>query len=113
MANKAGKGEVEQQRRTEQLHQLAIECAWILAYKYDLKRVYLFGSLTGDRLTHHGSDVDLAVEGLISASYFTALSDLYDLTHSGIEIDLVPMEDAYPELRERIIKEGKLLCERK
>ena len=103
----------EHQKRTEQMRELAVKYAKVLADKYGVKRVYLFGSLIRDGFTHPQSDIDLAVEGLASAAYFSVLNDFYDLAPSGIEVDLVPMEDAYDELRERIIKEGELLYERK
>ena len=103
----------ERQRRTEKIRGVAAKCAEFLGSHYGVKTVYVFGSLIRNKFVHDKSDIDLAVEGLPAREYFSALNDLWDLVPPGVEIDLVPLEDAHERLRERISKEGKLLYERK
>ena len=100
-------------RRITEIHQAAKNCANLLAQKYGVERVYLFGSLTEEIKVHAQSDIDLAVEGLASHFYFKALSELWDVLPPELELDLVPLEDAHEKLKEKIINRGKLLYERK
>jgi len=95
------------------IRQAAQKCADLLARKFAVERVYLFGSLAEEINIHPQSDIDLAVEGLASHFYFKALSELWDVLPPEIELDLVPLEDAHEKLKEKIINQGKLLYERK
>ncbi len=104
---------MQTRNRIERMRRVAAQCTELLASKYDVERIYLFGSLVGDRLTHDRSDIDLAVAGLASRSYFPALADLWDILPHDLTLDLIPLEDAYTSLKERVLKEGKLLYERK
>jgi predicted nucleotidyltransferase len=74
---------------------------------YGLSRAYLYGSLAfGD--FNVDSDIDIAVEGLPEELFFKA----YGLAEEGaspFKVDLVLLESAMPSLRERILKEGKLI----
>ncbi len=75
----------------------------LLTDRYGARRVVLFGSFArGD--SRESSDVDIAVEGLDGARYFTAMSELSGLLASPV--DLVELESAQPSLRERIAFEG-------
>jgi predicted nucleotidyltransferase len=103
----------EQNRRIDEMHRIAARCAEHLARHFDVKRVYFFGSLESEKFIHARSDIDLAVEGLASHLYFKALSALWDELPPGVELDLVPLEDAYDSLKEKIKTQGKLLYERK
>lgn len=103
----------EQKRRIDEMHRIAALCADHLARHFDVKRVYLFGSLVRETFIHARSDIDLAVEGLASHLYFKAISALWDELPPGVELDLVPLEDAYDSLKEKIKTQGKLLYERK
>jgi len=69
-------------------------------------KVYLFGSLRDPNTFHEKSDIDLVVEGLPPHLYFKALAELWRQLPPGIELDLIPFEDADPELRELVLKEG-------
>jgi len=80
-------------------------CAELLKSRFGATRVILFGSLVGQGPWHDRSDIDLAVEGLVPADYFRALSTCWELLPQGINLDLVPLEDARPELRARILGE--------
>lgn len=100
-------------KRSEELHRIAALSADHLARHFDIKRIYLFGSLAKDTFIHSRSDIDLAVEGLASHLYFKALSALWDGLPSGVELDLVPIEDAHDTLKRQIQTQGILLYERK
>ncbi|MBI5199255.1 MAG: hypothetical protein HZA09_04475, partial [Nitrospirae bacterium] len=58
---------------------------------------------------HERSDIDLVVEGLVPELYIKALTELYDLLPTGIELNLIPFEDAFDSLKEKTIKEGEVI----
>jgi predicted nucleotidyltransferase len=78
----------------------------LLVRRYGVTRVWLFGSLLGDVL-EESSDVDLAVEGLEPARYWDASWRCDDAM--GRHVDLVPIEDAQPTIRELVAREGVVL----
>ena len=78
----------------------------LLRTRYAATDVVLFGSLATGTFTDR-SDVDLAVRGLDSTSYFAALADLMALF--GGPVDLVRLEQAPPSLLDRIASEGRPL----
>lgn len=94
--------------KKEELIKLAEKCSEILKDKYGAKRVFLIGSLVKGHL-HERSDIDLVVEGLLPKLYIKALTELYDLLPPEIELNLIPFEDAFESLREKTLKEGKIL----
>ncbi len=72
-------------------------------------RVILFGSLArGDGFTPQ-SDIDLATEGLDWPTYWRTLSALHRM--SEFNVDLVILEDAEPEFRQRIVQGGEDLLQ--
>lgn len=85
----------------------ATSTAWILAERYGVYRVYLFGSLAREYDFMGRSDIDLAVEGLGGIRYFEAVGYLCE--GKRFAIDIVPIEDCSPDLKEKVIKEGRLL----
>lgn len=99
---------------TEERRQLALQtagqCIDLLKNRFGAKRVILFGSLAGQGVWHEQSDIDLAVEGLPSSEFFKAYSACLDLMppELGWDLDLVPLEDAYPEMRARILGEVEM-----
>lgn len=95
--------------RTQRLRQVARDCARQLVRDFGASKVYLFGSLLEEGLVHQRSDIDLAVEGLDGKLYWKALSSLRALLREGAELDLVPLEHAWPSLAERVRTEGELL----
>jgi len=95
-------------RKKEKLISIAKECAKVLKNKYKVKRVFLIGSLAKGFI-HDRSDIDLVAEGLPSEFYIKALTELYDLLPPGIELNLIPYEDAFRSLREKTINEGRLI----
>jgi predicted nucleotidyltransferase len=80
-------------------------CAELLKTRFGARRVIIFGSLAGQGPWHARSDIDLAVEGLAPADYMQALSACWELLPEGMDLDLVPLEDARPEMRARILGE--------
>ena len=91
------------------MRDVARACARRLVQDFGAREVYLFGSLLDKELAHDRSDIDLAVEELKGKLYFKALSAVWELLPAGVELDLVPLEQARPGLAERVKAEGVLL----
>ena len=83
-------------------------CARLLTERFGAQRVIPFGSLVGQGPWHAHSDVDVAVEGLRADQYISALTACWDLLPPDMELDLVPLEDASPELRAKILGEQQV-----
>jgi len=81
-----------------------------LAKKYDLRKVYLFGSLA-EGVFVKGSDVDIAVEGMDFEDYLKVLAEYRYIR--GIHLDILHMDFCRQQLKETILKEGKVLYEKK
>ena len=100
---------VDKERRSKRFCEAtaaADRCAHLLYEKYGVHRVYLIGSLTDPEAFHDKSDIDLVVEGLPAHLYFKALAELWRELPAGLELDLIPFEDADSELRKRVLEEG-------
>jgi predicted nucleotidyltransferase len=95
--------------QAEHLRAVARACARRLVQEFGASRVYLFGSLLQADLVHSRSDIDLAVEGLEDRLYFKALREVWALLPPGVELDLVPLERAWPGLADRVRAEGVLI----
>jgi hypothetical protein len=54
-------------------------------------------------------DIDLVVEGLPAEQYIKALTELYDILPPGVELNLIPFEDAFDSLKRKAVAEGQLL----
>jgi predicted nucleotidyltransferase len=93
------------EKRREQALAAAEVCAKVLTERFGARRVILFGSLAGQGAWHARSDIDLAVEGLAPSEFFSAYSVCRDLLPRGLELDLVPLEKAHPEMRARLLRE--------
>lgn len=89
-------------RRQEALS-VAERCARMLRERLGAQRVIPFGSLVNGGPWHEGSDLDLAVEGLSSAALWAAERQLETMVPPWLEVDLVPLERAYPEVLARIL----------
>jgi predicted nucleotidyltransferase len=97
------------EKRKEQALEAAEACIRLLKERFGARRVILFGSIAGQGPWHERSDIDLAVEGLADGDFFSAYSACRDLLlPQGLELDLVPLEDAYPEMRARILWEAEV-----
>lgn len=95
-------------KRRQQAQEAAEVCARVLKEQFGVREVYLFGSLAGQSPWHSRSDIDLAVEGLAPSQYVSALSALWPLLPEGVELDLITLENAPPELMARIKGEVKM-----
>lgn len=93
--------------RKEILQELAKRCVEVLKDKYKVKRVFIIGSLAKG-FVHERSDIDLVVEGLSPDFYMKAITELWDILPPGVELNLIPFEDAFESLKEKAIKEGEL-----
>ncbi|MCM8810651.1 MAG: nucleotidyltransferase domain-containing protein [Candidatus Omnitrophica bacterium] len=89
--------------REDELRFLAKKIPQILKEKYKIKRVFLIGSLVSG-IVHERFDIDLVVEGLSSELYIKALTEVYDILRSGLELNLIPFEDAFTSLKEKTLK---------
>jgi Nucleotidyltransferase domain. len=58
---------------------------------------------------HKKSDIDLVVDGLPPDLYIKTLTELWYLMPAGVEINLIPFEDAFESLKEKALKEGELV----
>ena len=96
-------------RRAREALVAARKCARLLYEKYGVHRVYLVGSLLEPEAFHDRSDIDLVVEGLPPRRYFRALAELWRELPAGLELDLIPFEDADTKLRKRVVEEGATL----
>ena len=98
------------EKRKEQALEAAEACIRLLKERFGARRVILFGSIAGQGIWHERSDIDLAVEGLAPTEFFPAYSACRDLLPRGLdlELDLVALEDAYPEMRARILGEVEM-----
>lgn len=94
--------------RKEKLQELAKRCVEVLKDKYKVKKVFIIGSLAKG-FVHEKSDIDLVVEGLSPDSYMKAITELWDILPPGVELNLIPFEDAFESLKEKAIKEGELV----
>src|SRR5512136_167879 len=77
--------------RAQRLCELLPRATRLLMDRYGASRVVLFGSLALGSYSEK-SDVDLAVEGMPSPLYFSALADLMGIF--GGPVDLVRLEEA-------------------
>lgn len=90
------------EERRKAVEEAAQECIRVAKEQFGVRAAYLFGSLRGDSPWHEGSDVDIAVEGLAPQDYWQAWSVLAQLLPPGVELDLITLESARPELVARI-----------
>ncbi len=94
--------------RKEQLRLTAERCVFVLGDRYKIRRAFLIGSLVKG-IVHERSDIDLVVEGLAPDLYMKALTELWDILPHGVDLNLIPFEDAFQSLREKAIEEGELI----
>lgn len=104
--------EEKRHRLFEKAREAAKKSAKALIEEFGAEKVYLIGSLTSeDDFTEH-SDVDIAVSGLKAEKYFKALSFIWGLFPKGIEVDLIPLEDADEYVKEKVLTEGVILYDK-
>ena len=83
----------------------------LLSEDFKFKKIYLFGSLIKDKPLSPWSDIDLAIEGLSPGMFYKAYACL--LKNSRFSVDLKPFEELNTSIKERIIKEGEVIYEKR
>lgn len=99
----------EARRRRRRCLAAARKIAMLLSMKFNARRVVLFGSMHTGRHLHDRSDLDMMVEGIAPDRFFRAYAEAADL--SPVKLDLLAWEDSSAALRERVMKEGKIILE--
>jgi len=94
--------------KREELKTMALEVTKVLKNKYKVKRAFLIGSIVKGYI-HDRSDIDIVVEGLAPELYIKALTNAYDILPPGVELNLIPFEDAFESLRKKILREGMMI----
>ena len=91
------------------IREQVIEEIRILAEKYQIEKIYLFGSRArGDY--HRTSDIDLAVSG---GEFDRFALDIDEDTSTLLKFDIVDLNRiVHPELLDAIQKEGRVLYEK-
>ncbi|MGC8971269.1 MAG: nucleotidyltransferase family protein [bacterium] len=114
----AWKKRLELEREKEKvLARKALDTAYyltkVLVDKYEVKRVYLFGSLAlylkGLKVFKLTSDIDLAVEPIPKDKYFHILAEINRL--SEFEVDIIDLKDCPETLKDSILRNGVILYE--
>ena len=94
--------------KRDKLKKMAMKCAEVLKNNYEVRRIFLFGSVVKGPV-HDRSDIDIVVEGLEPKRYIKALTELYDVLLPGVELNLIPFEDAYESLKNKTIQDGEII----
>ena len=104
------KESVRRQRQQEELAQTTkkIKALAHIWSKYDIKRVYLYGSMTRGKI-HHQSDIDIALEGNIGYRQLLSLYGEVD-KHFTREIDIRSLEEL--PFKEAVKEKGVVAYER-
>ena len=84
----------------------ANQLAAMLKQKYQVKQVYLYGSLAWGGFDQH-SDIDLFLVGF-AGNYWRACSDA-ETTAAPIEVSLACEEDCLDSLKDKVLTKGVLL----
>ena len=96
----------EEERCTRSLLALVPLVADCLAQEFGVRRVVLFGSVARGTAREE-SDIDLAVEGLAPGHLFRTMARAAEV--AGRPVDLVPLEDARPEVLAILAVEGQVI----
>jgi len=94
--------------KRDKLKKMAMKCAEVLKNNYEVRRIFLIGSVVKGPV-HDRSDIDIVVEGLEPKRYIKALTELYDVLLPGVELNLIPFEDAYESLKNKTIQDGEII----
>ncbi len=107
--NKIEKNKADLKKRKKMLLEYAEICAKKLKEEYNVKKVYLIGSLARNYRIHKRSDIDLVVVGLQDKKYFEALNELYKIVPKDVKIDLITKETATDSLKNIIKQQGMVI----
>jgi predicted nucleotidyltransferase len=98
-------------RRFERAWEDARAIIGLLVTKYRPRRIYQWGSLLDRCCFWERSDIDIAVEGIVTPCELFAMYGEADRLAS-VPLDLVALEKIEPEFAEIIRTKGKLIYER-
>ena len=111
VAEKERRREALLRRRLRQARSDFRKILQVIVERYRPRRVYQWGSLLDGRCFSEISDIDIALEGIVSAeTYFQLYGEAMNMTDFPIHI--VQLEKIAPEFRQLIITQGKLVYER-
>ncbi len=94
--------------RFEKAWAVARQAVSLLKEKYEIEKVWIFGSLLTRHRFHRQSDIDLAVWTLDDDSWLGAIGDLQELD-SDFRIEVVELIRATASMRQVVAEEGELL----
>lgn len=97
-------------KEEELLFKRVSDFSHLLAKRYTLKRIYLFGSLA-EGFFLKGSDIDLAIEGMDFEDYLKVLAEYRQIR--GIHLDILHLDFCKPQFKELILRNGKVLYGKK
>ena len=103
--------QAREQRRRAALRAVRTAACSILPRFPGIRRAYLFGSVLRPGAMRASSDVDVAIEGELSAESYFALWRELERAAAGWLIDLVEL-DRNPRLAARVRETGELIYER-
>lgn len=75
--------------------------------KYEVEKIFLFGSACQQEKFNRHSDIDIAVLGLSDQKFFKAYGEL--IMNLDFEIDLKPYEKLDQLMKDRILKQGEVI----
>jgi predicted nucleotidyltransferase len=102
----------DKSKRKESLRKIAKNFAKLLREKYSIEQIYLIGSLREAEdvyFINENSDIDLVVKGMKPKLYLKAYGELYDMLPSGVELDLIPFEDATERFKKKTVEKGEII----
>ncbi|MFW6409917.1 MAG: nucleotidyltransferase domain-containing protein [Halanaerobiales bacterium] len=94
--------EKELQNKKKLGRKKAFKIAQLLKENYNVKKVFLFGSISdkSSSRVHQHSDIDIAYVSE-KINYLQAFGDVLDIA-APFKVDLVPLNEATPKLKKRI-----------
>ncbi len=104
--------EVKESRRLEAVR-VACEAVWSVMPRFpSVRRAYLFGSLVRPGDMQPSADIDIAVEGSLTATDFFALWRALEEAAKGWDIDLVELKDHEVPTNADLEERGIVIYER-
>lgn len=89
------------QDRYKRAYKTAKTVAGLLRNKYQVKKVYIFGSLSDINYFTEWSDIDLAVAGIQSSNFYKAVADVEHFNQE-FEIDLIDLSDCSKKIKQSV-----------
>ncbi len=103
--------QVAEQLRQAALHAVYRAARLVLPRFPGVERAYVFGSVLRPGAMHAGSDIDVAIEGMLSAEEYFALWRALESELSEWTVDLVEL-DQEVRFADRVREQGALIYER-